>query len=525
MKYLGFVGLLMSGAVGATTYSYVDDPVAGYNAKGSPTKKFSVAGALSPTVLDNVYAVLPESRVVNDAFIASSVESNIVIRDDFDGVANVKVTYLNEGAGFRNSFGYFVYKTANKPTTLAEVLDHKIIFPNASKAPEGEMVIGDTVDLDIELRKGDALGFFVVPNGWGWNGSGSAIQNDGPWGQPFYTIEDLNPEVAPVTKRHNVILTDTENQLYIIGFEDYKLPEADKDYNDLLIALDVTPFDSVKDPGIPTGGPSPKDKISNYPSLTGKATLLFEDLWPSQGDYDFNDVVLKYSMRRVLTPSDEMKQLDASYSVQANGAGYRNGFALHLPGVDKDNIKTLSLLNGSTPVAHEILETAASETVLIISPDIKLDLNSACTVYRSLLDCKESMDVTYNLSVTFETPIPESVTGLPPYDPFIFAVAGTEHGGYGNRGWEVHMKEFDGTSLFNSSYMGTADDRSSAFNSFVTLNNMPWVINVADEIDHPLEGEDIGFAYPKFINWVQSGGAADNQWYKAENAVSTKVYR
>jgi LruC domain-containing protein len=32
------------------------------------------------------------------------------------------------------------------------------------------------------------------------------------------------------------------------------------------------------------------------PSKYGTGTIAFEDLWPSYGDYDFNDVALNYQV-------------------------------------------------------------------------------------------------------------------------------------------------------------------------------------------------------------------------------------
>lgn len=82
-----------------------------------------------------------------------------------------KVTFLNEGAGYRNTLGYFVFDTNNPPTNKDEIAAHVIIFPNTSKAPDGEMEEGDTIDLNVQLTAGQTLAFFIIPNGWGWSGS------------------------------------------------------------------------------------------------------------------------------------------------------------------------------------------------------------------------------------------------------------------------------------------------------------------------------------------------------------------
>lgn len=74
---------------------------------------------------------------------------------------------MNEGAGYRNTLGYFVFDTNNPPVNKDEIEAHVIIFPNTSKAPDGEMQEGDTIDLNVQLTAGQTLAFFIIPNGWG----------------------------------------------------------------------------------------------------------------------------------------------------------------------------------------------------------------------------------------------------------------------------------------------------------------------------------------------------------------------
>lgn len=539
MKKLGLLALVLSTSVSATNYQYVDDPVTGYAADGKPLNMTNTNAELPSNILDSIYFMLPESQVVNPAFVAPDTLSNISIDNDLVTFAEVTVTFLNEGAGYRNSLGYFIYDSNNPPTHRNQVAEHNIIFPNASRPGAGSMQQGDTVDLGIQLLAGQSIGFFVVPNGWSYAGSGSTIQNDGPWNTPFYSLAGLNPE-SVMDQRHNVVFVDPVSELLVIGFDDQYIPRGDKDYNDLLFSVKVTPFvaiDGVNDDGSVDGGYIPLgqdpnddgDIISYYPTQNGYATMMFEDLWPLIGDYDFNDLIMKYKLKRTLGAQNSLKRLEGEYIVQAQGAGYSNGYSVHLPGVNKGNIASVSLTINGAPVAHEIVEDAASETILIISPNINNDVITNCEFFRTVSSCQEDINLTYNLDISFVDPVASAVIGQPPYDPFIFAVDQTYHGmsffGYQpGRQWELHQKHFPGTSLFNENYYNLDADETNGTFSYINANNMPWVINITDTFSHPAEQQDISLVYPEFTQWVNAGGFAFTDWYLRSKADTSKLY-
>ena len=65
-----------------------------------------------------------------------------------------------------------------------------------------------------------------------------------------------------------------------IGNLAHIIPATDADGDGINDELDDFPFD-------------PDKAFNNFsPSANSSGKLVFEDLWPSQGDYDFNDLVL-----------------------------------------------------------------------------------------------------------------------------------------------------------------------------------------------------------------------------------------
>ncbi len=515
-----------------------------YSQKGKPNNTYSIAESLPQDVLSNVYSMLPEGSVVNSAFIAPERYSSIDIDDELQGAdsATAKVTFLNEGAGYRNSLGYFVFDTNNPPTSSDLIDAHVIIFPNTSKANDGEMQEGDTLDLSIELNAGQTLAFFIVPNGWGWSGSYNALTYLGPWGTPFYSYPALNPESTAENRRHNVAFIDTQNEFLVLGFEDIYRPSGDNDFNDLIFTVEVTPFTAIE--GVNADGTtdakyetlvqnndSDITVTSVYPSSDSYATMAFEDRWPLIGDYDFNDVVWRYQITEQLNGQRELKNIAIDYTLQAMGAGFSNGFAVQLPNVDPDNIAATTLTRNGVAVTHTILQESDSETVLVVSEDLKVDLNdlgetfAGCTFYRTQSACLSQQTagaLNYQLTVEFTTPVSRDLVGYPPYDSFIFAAKHMYHGDFTGTppgmSWQTHFKPFSGTGDMNSAFFNMHDDRSDGSNSFKTSNNMPWVINVRDEWDHPIEYTDISHAYTSFPTWVTSSGNTDTEWYKSSTS-------
>ena len=337
-----------------------------------------------------------------------------------------------------------------------------------------------------------------------------------------------------------MVFIDPANELLVIGFDDQLISYGDMDYNDVLFTVKISPFYAID--GVNEDGSAESDYVhfereegstestitSYYPSQNGYATMMFEDLWPVMGDYDFNDLVVRYRLKRSLNSDSGLKRLEGSYQVQAQGASFHNGLALRLPGVSASAVESVSLRRNGVAVSHEVIESAANELVLILSEDISVDLGSSCAMFRTLTSCREAMGLTFDLDVTFrDAPLPSTI-GQPPYDPFIFAVNGFYHGDIFSsppgRQWELHLKQFAGTNLFNTGLWGLGDDSSGVAGNYVNANKMPWAINIADEWSHTAEHQDISHAYPDFVKWVASDGFDHTDWYKRSNADTDKLY-
>jgi LruC domain-containing protein len=95
-------------------------------------------------------------------------------------------------------------------------------------------------------------------------------------------------------------------------------------------------------------------------------------------------------------------------------------------------------------------------------------------------------------------------------------IVGTSvNGAPGLRSKEIHLANYKPSDLFDTSYFGKSSDRSSPTNGryFVTANNLPFAIDVAETFDWVVEYQSIINAHKVFWDWADSGGSRYADWY------------
>lgn len=273
--------------------------------------------------------------------------------------------------------------------------------------------------------------------------------------------------------------------------------------------------------------------ITDYPSSTGWTTIAFEDNWPLLGDYDMNDLVV-YMRTSTHRRTEGLLRVDIAGEVAAAGAGYHNGFGIRLPGVqasDVDPDQTQFKINGQDVSNRALLESGRNEAILIIAEDVFDYVGSGnhCEYYRTEPGCGSSIQMDFEVSVSFNSPVDVSIGGA--FDPFLFAAEGAWHGAHftspPGRSYEIHLKNQAPTEAFNQAlFSGAGQDASipGQGHYFQSTTGMPWAIEIGNRWQYPLEFTDISVAYPQFPSFSTSDGNSFMDWYESGNAVNERLF-
>lgn len=398
----------------------------------------------------------------------------------------VDLMFLHERAGYRNTFGYYYYKGYGDidPSSLKKY----VIFPNVS-------IVGDdpytssrntpailTSGMQVRLKffgengdeaaqdtfpEGYTIGWFMIPNGF--NSSNQELQN----------LDEMLTSNDPVGQRGFISVYDEALKGVIVGAED----GGDNSYEDLLFCVFTEQMDAIIDPANP-GRPTIKEgssEITIPEELSMSGTLAFEDVWPTGGDYDMNDVIVEYEQRITFDKSNIVQKIVDVFRPVHNGASYHNAFAYQL---DESQRGTVTLPDGAG------YESATNS--IIVFDDIQ----------------KVTMGHEYVITRTFEGTAQFDKALLKAYNPYIIV---HYEAGAGNR-VEVHLPKHLSTTLADKSLNYTESDAY-----FIDKNGKyPFAIDLPVTGFQPVTETkriDDSNEYPGFRTWTESMGTASQDWY------------
>jgi hypothetical protein len=237
-------------------------------------------------LLQTVQTSLPEQSSVDPSFLNTDYTPYLTLNQS----ANVSVTFLDEGAGYRNSLGWFTFSDnafdglskgdidldnsgviSLTELNAIEGVTSGWLFPNASEyRGGGSLLAGDTVQVgDGPLDANTSISFFLAQNAYT---GGETVDNGVLTGdtQLFYGLDFLNPEAdfnstqdsSLTSARHVAMLFSDENQQEVImGFEDLNRVDSsandygyrsDEDFNDAVFIISSDPADAFGDSNIAT---------------------------------------------------------------------------------------------------------------------------------------------------------------------------------------------------------------------------------------------------------------------------------
>jgi LruC domain-containing protein len=470
---------------------------------------------ISSDLINDINLALPEQKpmhIHNPQYLQTGSVREFLITDS----AEITVTFIHEGAGYRNSLGVYHYNINTPPASVSD-LQTEIIFPNTSFVNSGGgMQVGNSLVLGT-YPPNTKVGFYIVANGW----NGSGVSNSKPH---YYSFSDFNPEVNSDFRKHLAVLYHPDYENAIMGFEDINRDNygCDHDFNDLIITASWNPITAVSIDGIieisgenDSDGDGVYDNNDDYPDDPDKAydiyfpgdstygLLAYEDMYPSQGDYDFNDVVVRYKLHEIRDANLNIKKIDGHFIAIATGAEQSNAFSINLGNITSAIDSATLSLNGAIQNTQWYRNTG-SELILDLFPNLKGSFDDPTGNLINTEDSKSHYQGdSVHLSIEFTEAVPLTE---PPYDPFIYRVASPSI--------EVHLPDYAPTSNFSFSLFGQQDDDSDPNTNryFRNANHLPWAIHTTTSWNYPIEKRDISLAYPNFNNWLASEGRTHLDW-------------
>lgn len=490
--------LLKSASADGFTY------MGSYNYYGVP-KYLEERDKIEQNLLDDINASLPEGKRLPQShpeYLADGQRANLVLKEE----ADVWVTFVTEGAGWRNALGYYSYSNSNIPKTAEDIEELKIIFPNVSqRGSGGGLYPGDKVYLG-QFPANTVISWFLVADGWSYpnvrTGNGT-----------HFSQSDLNGEPEASLRQHLVMLYDKSREQFILGFED--VPRnwswCDDDFNDAVFYATANPITAVKMDNVSeitaandSDGDGINDELDDFPYDANKSfnnfspseesngTLAFEDLWPSKGDYDFNDCVVNYGFNLIANSKNKISNIEATFTIKHIGAAYDNGFAFEMP-IKWNKIKSIKgqvLNKGYMSLSNNGTEKDMDNAVIVVAENVS-----------------PLSGQTITLDIELTSALSKSDLGSVPFNPFLIV--------NGDREREVHLADMAPTSK-GRKLLGQNDDYSSAETSryFKTDRNLPWALNIYDNFEPSPEKVSINNSYPNFLPWANSGGTQNKDWYQ-----------
>jgi len=234
--------------------------------------------------------------------------------------------------------------------------------------------------------------------------------------------------------------------------------------------------------------------------------LLFEDLYPANGDLDYNDQAFSYSYDFAL--QNGVTEIRATFNALAVGAKLDNGLFVHLPGVPRSQVA--SIVNYYSDGTSEPATNQGNTDELTFAA-------FACTRANAFGGAGGYINTDASLGthqgravmvvIKLSSPLQNFDTGAAPFDPFLARCNEYPR--------QIHLPEFDGSATGASqAYFGAQDDGSDHQRHYVNKNGLPFALALPDLVAWPQERVAIDAVYPDIMGFASSAGQQHQDWYQ-----------
>lgn len=243
-----------------------------------------------------------------------------------------------------------------------------------------------------------------------------------------------------------------------------------------------------------------------FPAENQFATLYFEDQWPNQGDFDFNDLVLDHNTEVYFGPGG-VRSVRLTYHPRAYGALFANGLAVRLPitlaaasgvqitkKVGLGSVQTVTPVSGETDLIINVADNIRAELFGGAAGQINTDESNLINVAGSVVE----------INITFPAGVALNANAAP-FDVFIYRTGDFAH--------QIHLPQFAGTARMRNALFNTQNDGSGASRKFVNQGGIPFVLSVPVSSKFPKEGTRIESLFPDIVTFGSSAGASGQNFF------------
>jgi LruC domain-containing protein len=306
----------------------------------------------------------------------------------------------------------------------------------------------------------------------------------------------------------NVSLGDPEAFYdYSNGFEDVALVNpVDASYLEALDpGQDEAPAVILVDEPEPT-----VSSWTSYPSATGFYTAGYEDSFPNNGDYDFNDLLVAYRVEFGKDQNLDVVAMRMTAFLVARGAGHTHDWHIRFPVLAGTSGSMEIMISDPTTFETQTRVENFSGGLDIVAFEDTRSIFRAPPGYVFANTEPGSPFVRgprFDATVTFDSPVSAASLGVAPFDPYIYV-----H----ETGYEVHLVDQAPTASSLNASQGLVETKNASGYPFALMVPVNWPV--------PWERTDVGRAYPNLSKYVQANGTSFLDWYDAADPAHSRNY-
>lgn len=478
------------------------------------------------TQVNNFYSAVTAILNVNKECPAEYLASQdlVVPKDE-----TVSLTAMGGNTCWNSSLGYYYY-TGDAPTSISN-LTVFAVYPNTQ---DGKWTVGSsnpvgvTRGTNIILKyygtdykseasnifpKGTKIGFVLAGNAWPNNASSGRNKNvnfnsfttPGLSTDNYYSTGGTSKTSWTAEKRALYTNINTALMNYqdgtIVAFEDYN-----DDHNCTDVQFALKPQFGVNDEDNQI-----KDLVTTDTNYTASDVYAFEDMWPSEGDYDMNDVL-------VYTTYGKVTEMDVTQS-----SNYYTTAEEFLFQTDQNHSKRTELDNGMAAwingtglsIAVSVKASDAEKYTTLESSKYTVTEESGKTYIYLDSNVKNDMGSTYKVTVSYDYSAKKSAGLQTTYGCFLYRDDAKGR-------WEMHIPYEEPTSqlcdyykaylVTDKPYAATTSDNDTYFPFAIKLTSAAQS-KLTKLTDSDNETKRIDALYTNYSNWMKSKGESYTDWY------------